>query len=82
MKAVARTRFGILGAWLGVLSSVLSSDALAGPMVWGSGVWGDTWQAVTSVPSLSPPALGLLAAALAGSVVIARRRRPRAASQR
>ncbi|HEY8154202.1 MAG TPA: hypothetical protein VII72_08760 [Myxococcota bacterium] len=48
---------------------------MAEPLVWGSGSWGDTWLSAVAVPSLSPPALWLLAAALAASVGIAARRR-------
>jgi len=50
-------------------------EASAAPLVWGSGNWGDPWQSFVSVPSLSPLALWLLAAALAVSVLGALRRR-------
>ena len=50
-------------------------DASAAPLVWGSGNWGEPWQRFVSVPSLSPLALWLLAAVLAGSVLGALRRR-------
>ena len=56
-------------------SGLLAIDASAEPLVWGSGVWGDAWQLVIAVPTLSPMAVGLLAASLSSSMLGARVRR-------
>ncbi len=68
-------RRGAFAVSLFVSSSLVAREASAAPLVWGSGNWGDTWQNLVSVPSLSPLALWLLAAALAVSVVGALRYR-------
>jgi len=69
-------KLGSLSASLLASSSLFAIDASAEPLLWGSGNWGDSWQPLITVPSLSPPALCLLAAALAVSMGIALRRRP------
>jgi hypothetical protein len=56
-------------------SGLLAIDASAEPLVWGSGVWGDAWQLVIAVPTLSPMAVGLLAASLSLSMLGVRVRR-------
>ena len=63
-------------------SGLFAIDASAEPLVWGSGVWGDAWQLVIAVPTLSPLALGLLAAALSLTMVGARARQRVAARAR
>jgi hypothetical protein len=75
MQAFSCARAGALRASAILSSCLVSIDAMAEPLVWGSGSWGDTWLSAVAVPSLSPPALWLLAAALAASVGIAARRR-------
>jgi len=75
METFTRNRAKAFSASIFLLSSTVSSDASAEPLVWGSGLWGDTWQNVMFVPALSPLALGQLAAALAMSVMGAMARR-------
>jgi hypothetical protein len=75
-------RPGVIGASLILSSNLFSIAASAEALVWGSGRWGDIWLGVNSVPALSPPALGLLAVALAVSVILALGRRSRSAPER
>jgi len=75
LETAATHRARAIGASIFLSSSLFALDASAEPLIWGSGLWGDAWQIAISVPTLSPLALGLLAAALASSALGVRARR-------